>query len=72
MFFFQSAKGLEFDTVFIPAADESKVRIGDPTWKMSMYVIMARARTDLRIMYTGDYLPEILKQVPPGLYETVD
>lgn len=61
----QSAKGLEFDTVFLPelqaytAADVSIERL-----RMRLYVLTSRARSQLYLVYSGEGEPSILKHFP--------
>lgn len=60
-----TAKGLEFDTVFLPALDRLAYSNTD-VWKMRLYVAVARARTYLILMYSGDR-PQILNEIPHDL-----
>ncbi len=67
---FQSAKGLEFDTVFIvdPFSAFSMGGSGEQHFKMQMYVMCSRARDHLEVILlehpsTGDIMP------PPQLYD---
>ncbi len=66
---YKSAKGLEFDTVFIP---ELQTLTDDPDgidFKMMFYVLISRARDDLYLMYSGVEEPRVLKAFPPDLVE---
>lgn len=61
----KSAKGLEFDTVFVP---DTHLDAGDdPTGaglRMLYYVLVTRARTRLFLGYTGNREPPLLAHVP--------
>jgi superfamily I DNA/RNA helicase len=53
---YQSAKGLEFDAVFIPELQDRRTGYdGDePTrYRMRMYVLCSRAREELHLLYSG-------------------
>ena len=74
----QSAKGLEFDAVFIP---EMQARAFSPTertaMKMMLYVLASRARTHLTFLYTalpGELCPffDIFPEKNTGLLEWVN
>ena len=63
----QSCKGLEFDAVFLPEIQQCHI---DPAaidvFKMQMYVMIARARRYLALMYSSEGLgdPAILRYLP--------
>jgi DNA helicase IV len=64
-----SAKGLQFDTVFLPELQAVK---GDPKSdeiRMKMYVLSSRARQRLFLMYTGDGTPNFVDALPFDLLE---
>ena len=66
---YSSAKGLEFDTVFMPELQETK---GDPRgaeFKMRFYVLTSRARNALFLSYSGDEEPSIVRAFPKELIE---
>lgn len=67
---YHSAKGLQFETVFIPVVieltDNSERRISE---QKALYVAMTRTYRDLYVMYSGS-LPYPLSEVPPELYNT--
>lgn len=66
---YASAKGLEFDAVFIP---ELQLLTLDPTsaeFKMLFYVLVSRARDDLYLMYSGDGEPHVMSAFPRDLLE---
>ncbi|MFD9975901.1 AAA family ATPase [Streptomyces sp. NPDC059017] len=62
-----SAKGLDFDTVFVP---DTHLDAGDdPTGaglRMLYYVLITRARTQLILGYAGETEPPLLAPVPPA------
>jgi superfamily I DNA/RNA helicase len=62
---YHSAKGLQFETVFLPmctASDEERER-------KPLYVAMTRSYQDLYIMHSGNLSP-FCRNVPVSLYET--
>lgn len=62
---YASAKGLEFDTVYIPELQDVALDLEEPTSKMQMYVLVSRARDSLILSYSGDVEPPILEWFPP-------
>lgn len=63
---YHSAKGLQFETVFLPAVMQPT----SPVQQKALYVAMTRTYRDLYVMYSGN-MPEILAQPAlKGLYET--
>jgi DNA helicase IV len=69
---FQSAKGLEFDAVFIldPFAAYQLGGAGDQAFKMQMYVMCSRAREYLDLILRA---PGVTTLLPPrALYESQD
>jgi superfamily I DNA/RNA helicase len=61
---YASAKGLEFDTVFLPELD---TRVTDPDSdfeKMRFYVLCSRAREELFLLAKGNSPPPLLHRVP--------
>ena len=64
---YHSAKGLQFETVFLPMVIDPS----DENWQKALYVAMTRTYRNLYIMYSGE-MPEILKRVPANLYETTE
>lgn len=66
---YHSAKGLQFETVFIPAitelTDDPKRRVSE---QKALYVAMTRTYRDLYVMYSGS-LPHPLSDVPKELYK---
>ncbi len=64
-----SAKGLEFDTVFLP---ELQSIPGDPQGddlRMKFYVMASRAKQTLGLMYTGDSVPKFVEALPMSLLD---
>jgi superfamily I DNA/RNA helicase len=64
-----SAKGLEFDTVFLP---EMQAVSGDPRsddLRMKFYVMSSRAKRVLGLMYTGEGVPRFVQALPLALME---
>ena len=65
---YASAKGLEFDAVFLP---ELERRTSDPNSdleKMRFYVLTSRAREELFLLFSGNQLPPFLEKLPPDLF----
>lgn len=60
---YHSAKGLQFENVFIPNCSEDDVEEVNP-----LYVAMTRSYGGLYIMHTGD-LPRVFDKVPKDLYD---
>lgn len=60
---YHSAKGLQFETVFIPGVTEAS----EEGPRKALYVAMTRTYRDLYIMYNG-FLPKPLSNVPKSLY----
>lgn len=69
---FKSAKGLEFDTVFIPEIQSLSHDPSDPSTLMQMYVLISRARDELFLLYSGSERPELLEKIPSDLVESRD
>jgi superfamily I DNA/RNA helicase len=65
----QSAKGLEFDTVFLPFLNEWRPAVDAVSARMKMYVMTSRARIDLRMLYSGQQLPVMVRDLPSKLYQ---
>ena len=66
---YHSAKGLQFETVFLPQIDNFYDDGG--THRKSLYVAMTRTYRNLYVMYSG-MLPELLSRIPQNLYETTE
>jgi DNA helicase IV len=66
---YTSAKGLEFDAVFLPELQANKA---DPTsvgYRMSLYVMTSRAVRELYFAYSGEGEPASVKRLPLDLIE---
>lgn len=66
---FPSAKGLEFDAVFIPELQEITSGMHDPVLRMKFYVLISRARDHLFLSYSGLDEPRIVQMFPKELLE---
>lgn len=66
---YHSAKGLQFDTVFMPFIEDAQAD-GDAQQR-AIYVAMTRTMKDLYILYSGN-MPGILTAIPENLYKTTD
>jgi DNA helicase IV len=66
---FQSAKGLEFDTVFLPELQDWNIEPSSLDFQMKMFVMTSRARDMLFFMYTGAGMPAILGGLPLHLLD---
>lgn len=64
---YHSAKGLQFETVFIPGVTEAY----DDGARKSLYVAMTRTYRGLYVMYSG-ILPKPLSNVPKELYQATE
>lgn len=66
---YASAKGLQFDTVFLPELQSVR---GDPKGddlRMRFYVMTSRARETLGLMYSGNSVPLIVDAFPMDLLD---
>lgn len=61
---YPSAKGLEFDAVFLPALQAVKLDPSLPEFRMQFYVLLSRARETLTISYHGADAPLLLRAFP--------
>ena len=59
-----SAKGLEFDVVFVPELQVVGRDLQDPTFLMLLYVLCSRARDRLFFSYSGEGRPQIVDLFP--------
>jgi superfamily I DNA/RNA helicase len=66
---YPSAKGLEFDAVFIPELQEYDPDRGGTDFSMQMYVLISRARDQLFLSYSGKDKPAIIDILPKELVE---
>jgi superfamily I DNA/RNA helicase len=65
----QSAKGLEFDAVFLPELQDVRLEPDRPEFRMQFYVLLSRAREQLFLMYSGVDEPRVLTAFPKDLME---
>lgn len=63
---FHSAKGLQFETIFIPWITDNPQYMRE--YRTPLYVAMTRTCRDLFLMYTG-WLPYPLASIPENLYK---
>ena len=66
---YMSAKGLEFDTVFIPELQAMDRDLASPESRMMFYVLLSRAREELVLTYSGEGRPACLSALPKDLLE---
>lgn len=66
---YPSAKGLEFDTVFLPELQSITSDPGGDDIRMKFYVMASRAKNTLGLMYTGDSAPPFVSALPLNLIE---
>ncbi|MDE3723532.1 hypothetical protein PWG71_19250 [Nocardiopsis sp. N85] len=59
-----SAKGLEFDSVFVPDTHEDRAHPEDPDQRCLYYMLTTRARSSLGLGYLGDREPDHLHAIP--------
>lgn len=69
---YASAKGLEFETVFLPEIECFDAAPGIPDYKMAMFVMTSRARRQLIMLTTNRGVPDILRDVDPSLVDWPD
>ena len=65
---YHSAKGLQFETVFIPLGWYGR---SQASRKKALYVAMTRTYRDLYITYSGQ-LPNMISRIPTNLYKTTE
>lgn len=66
-----SAKGQEFDTVFIPNLEQYT---GDPSsaaLRMKLYVLATRARRELHVSYEAAHEPQLVRDIPDSVLHRV-
>jgi superfamily I DNA/RNA helicase len=66
---FASAKGLEFDAVFLPEMQTINPDMQLPENKMQFYVLLSRAREHLYMLYSGEGRPTLFDLIPEHLVE---
>lgn len=64
---FASAKGLEFDAVFMPELQAYDPDLERAEAKMSLYVLLSRARDHLFLLYSGEDEPPLFSLFPNDL-----
>ncbi len=64
-----SAKGLEFDTAFLPELQANRADPHSLSFRMSMYVMTSRARSGLYFVYSGEGEPAVVSTLPLDLIE---
>jgi superfamily I DNA/RNA helicase len=64
-----SAKGLEFDTVVLPALAEATLDPALPETSMMLYVLISRARENLYFTYSGSGEPPLVQLLPKELLQ---
>jgi superfamily I DNA/RNA helicase len=64
-----SAKGLEFDSVFLPELQQVPLQDGGDDVKMLMYVLTSRARDHLFLAYSGDGRAAVIDHLPLDLLD---
>jgi DNA helicase IV len=64
-----SAKGLEFDTVFLPELQANRSDPEGVGFRMNMYVMASRACSELYFLYSGKGEPEVVRTLPLGLMD---
>lgn len=69
---YMSAKGLEFDSVFMPRLDEYRLDLSSDEAAMKLYVLLSRARTDLFLTFMGAMAPEVVACIPKDLVDFRD
>lgn len=65
---YNSAKGLEFDTVFLPLLHERRTDANIDNENMRFFVLTSRARDELIMMSEKDRPPVFMRHVPDSLY----
>jgi superfamily I DNA/RNA helicase len=59
-----SAKGRDFDTVFLPELQAVRTDPESEDLRMKLYVLASRARRQLSLMYSGEGRPPLVKALP--------
>lgn len=67
---YPSAKGLEFDTVFLPLLHTRRTDSIIDNEKMRFFVLSSRARDDLIMMTEATQVPWLMRHVPDSSYRT--
>jgi len=69
IFAYKSAKGLEFDAVFLPSVENAFAAEMTDIQRMQFYVLASRSRQELVLLQTGSELPPFLRAMSAGLIE---
>lgn len=65
-----SAKGLQFETVFIPMIEKYQ-NLDTSYTRKTLYVAMTRTYRNLYIMYSGE-MPSLFQEIPINLYKSTE
>jgi superfamily I DNA/RNA helicase len=65
-----SAKGLQFDTVFLPQLEQIRTDSKIDDLSMKFYVLVSRAREELYMLSEGNEVPFVLENIQTSLYKT--
>jgi DNA helicase IV len=66
---YTSAKGLEFDSVFLPELQANRSDPESVVFRMQMYVMASRARDELYFLYSGEGEPRVVRTLPLDLID---
>ena len=66
---YESAKGLEWDTLFLPELQAFPHDLDNVLTKMSLYVMLSRPRHHLHLLFSGRDTPPLLRLLPDDLIE---
>jgi superfamily I DNA/RNA helicase len=66
---YNTAKGLEFDAVFLPGLESRLLSPQSDLEKMRVYVLSSRPRRDLYLMFSGTTLPPLIKGLKASLFD---
>lgn len=66
---YPSAKGLEFDRVYLPELQTQRTDANPDSTKMKFYVLCSRAREHLVLATAEETIPHLMAHVPANLYE---
>lgn len=68
---YRSAKGLEFDAVFLPELQELRTDTDEDMQKMQFFVLISRARSQLWMLTRGGEEPHFMRDLRGDLYDIV-
>lgn len=66
---YASAKGLEWDTLFLPELQAFPHDLEDARTQMSLYVMLSRPRNHLYLLFSGSDVPALLQTLPDDLID---